>query len=55
MGKRLFWSRDRLVKHNFDFLGLGFGNLGIIPFNLTFGRHEKIFGLQNTPRGGKKL
>ena len=24
MGKKLFWSRDRLVKHEFDCLGLGF-------------------------------
>ena len=23
MGKKLFWSRDRLVKHEFDCLGLG--------------------------------
>ena len=25
MGKKLFWSRDRLVKHEFDCLGLGLG------------------------------
>ena len=25
MGKKLFWSRDRLVKHEFDYLGLGLG------------------------------
>ena len=25
MGKKLFWSRDRLDKHNFDCLGLGLG------------------------------
>ena len=24
MGKKLFWSRDRLVKHEFDCLRLGF-------------------------------
>ena len=23
MGKKLFWSRDRLVKHEFDCLGFG--------------------------------
>ena len=23
MGKKLFWSHDRLVKHEFDCLGLG--------------------------------
>ena len=23
MGKKLFWSRDRLVKHEFNSLGLG--------------------------------
>ena len=25
MGKKLFWSRDRLVKHEFDCFGLGLG------------------------------
>ena len=25
MGKKQFWSRDRLVKHEFDCLGLGLG------------------------------
>ena len=25
MGKKLFWSRDRLDKHKFDCLGLGLG------------------------------
>ena len=25
MGKKLFWSRDRLVKHKFDCLGLESG------------------------------
>ena len=25
MGNELFWSRDRLVKHEFDCLGLGLG------------------------------
>ena len=25
MGKKLFWSRARLVKHEFDCLGLGLG------------------------------
>ena len=25
MGKKPFWSRDRLVKHEFDCLGLGLG------------------------------
>ena len=24
MGKKRFWSRDRLVKHEFDCFGLGF-------------------------------
>ena len=25
VGKQMFWSRDRLVKHEFDCLGLGLG------------------------------
>ena len=25
MGKKLFWSRDRLAKHEFDCLGFGLG------------------------------
>ena len=25
MGKQLFWSRDKLVKHELDCLGLGLG------------------------------
>ena len=25
MGKKLFWSRDKLIKHKFDCLGLGLG------------------------------
>ena len=38
MGKKLFWSRDRLDKHEFDCLGLGLG-LGLRlprPWNANF-------------------
>ena len=52
MGKQLFWSRDRLVKHKFDCLGLGLGlglwiasglSLGLgLGFRLGFMKNRKI-------------
>ena len=29
-GKKLFWSRDRLIKHEFDYLGLGLGYVRVV-------------------------